>query len=56
MKTVGITDYKNQTPPWKKFPTPVKNKKIFIIMGGAHLQCVHNHYAKFEHKKNENCW
>ena len=36
MKTIGVTDYTNQTPPmhlgWKKFlsSTPVKNVKIFI--------------------------
>ena len=59
MKTVGVTYYTNQTPPrhfgWKKClsSTPVKNEKIFIKcaqMGGAHLQCVNNHYAKFEYK------
>ena len=37
MKTVGVTDYTNQTPSthfgWKKWlsSTPVKNEKIFII-------------------------
>ena len=33
--------------------TPLKNKKILIKcsqIGGAHLQCVNNHYAKFEYK------
>ena len=33
--------------------TPVKMGKIFIKvhkMEGAHLQCVNNHYAKFEYK------
>ena len=27
-------------------------------IGGAHLQCVNNHYAKFEYKdiKTVNCW
>ena len=36
LKTVGVTDYTNQTTPthfgWKKClsPTPVKNRKIFI--------------------------
>ena len=35
-KTVGVTDYTNQTPPmhfrWKKIqsPTTVKNEKMFI--------------------------
>ena len=41
MKTVGVTDYTNQTTPmhfeWNK-------------INGAHLQCVNNHYAKFEYK------
>ena len=33
--------------------TPVKNGKIFIKCSkkeGAHLQCVNNHYIKFEYK------
>ena len=60
MKTVGVTDYTNLTPPMhfgrKKClsSTPVKNEKIFIsnvhIIGGAHLQYVNNHYAKFRYK------
>ena len=50
----------NQTPPtyfrWKTClrSTLVKNEKIFIKcaqMRGAHLQCVNNHYAKFENKE-----
>ena len=50
----------NQTPPtyfrWKTSlsSTLVKNEKIFIKcaqMRGAHLQCVNNHYAKFEKKE-----
>ena len=63
MKIVEVTYYTNQTPPthfgWKNVlrSTSVKNEKIFIKcaqngkMGGAHLQCVNNHYAKFENKK-----
>ena len=59
-KTVGITDYTNLTPPMhfgrKKClsSTPVKNKKHLSNVrkiGGAHLQCVNNHYAKFEYKR-----
>ena len=59
MKTVGVTDYTNQTPPmhfgWKKClsSTPVKNGKYLLNvhkMEGAHLQCENNHYAKFEYK------
>ena len=59
MKTVGVTDYTNQTSS-KHFgrkkclsSTPIKNKKILSNVhkvGRAHLQCVNNHYAKFEHK------
>ena len=57
-------NYTNQTPTmyfrWKTClsSTLVKNEKIFIKcaqMIGAHLQCVNNHYAKFENEKNENC-
>ena len=36
-----------------KFNSP-KNKKIFVKCAkivGAHLQCVNNHYAKFEYKE-----
>ena len=60
MKTVGVTDYTNQTHPthfgWKKCLSsiPVKKVKIFINcihkIGGAHLQCMNNHNAKFEYK------
>ena len=56
MKTFGGTDYTNQTPPthfrWLKMPirsTPVKNKNVHKI-GGAHLQCMNNQYAKFVYK------
>ena len=60
MKTVGVTDNTNQTPPthfgWKKSlnSTPVKMRKYLSNvhkMVGAHLQCVINHYAKFEYKR-----
>ena len=33
--------------------TPIKNEKKmkqFHKVGGAHLQCVNNHYVKFEYK------
>ena len=59
MKNVGVTDYANQTPSthfeWKKClsSTPAKYVKIFIKcaqIGGAHVQCMNNHYAKFEYK------
>ena len=60
MKTVGVTDYTNLTTPvhfeWKKClsSTPVKKKSKYLSnvhkMGGAYLQCVNNHYAKFEYK------
>ena len=52
MKTVGVTDYTNQTPPThygsKKClsSTPVKNEKILSNVhkiGDAHLQCMNNH-------------
>ena len=61
MKTAGVSDYTNQTTPNRHFgwikcinPTSLKNKKIFNNvhkMGGAYLQCVNNHYAKFENKE-----
>ena len=38
-----------------KFKTPKKYKKKRIEnvhkIGGAHLQCVNNYYAKFEYKR-----
>ena len=43
MKTVGVTDYTNLTPPMhfvrKKYlsSTPVKNKKIFIKCAQVHI-------------------
>ena len=60
MKTVGSTDYTNQTPPlhfgWKKClsSTPVKMLKYLSNVHkiqSVHLQCVANHYAKFEYKR-----
>ena len=59
IKIIGGTDYTNQTPSKhftennSKFKTP-KRTKIFMkvyIVGGAHLQCVNNHYAKYENKR-----
>ena len=59
MKTVGVTDYTNQTSPmhfgWKKClsSTSVKMLKYLLNVhkiGGVHLQCVNSHYAKFEYK------
>ena len=58
-KSVGVIDYTNQAPP-KHFglkkclsSTPLKNEKIFMKCAqnkSAHLQCMNNHYAKFEYK------
>ena len=65
MKTVGVKDYTNQTPPrhlgWKKClsSTPVKMWKYLSNVHkikGAHLQCVNNHYAKFEYKEMKTVW
>ena len=59
MKTVGVSDYINQTPPmhfrWKKClcSTPVKMLKYLSYVHkieGALFQCVNNHYVKFEYK------
>ena len=59
MKTAGVTDYTNQTHPkhfgWIKYrsPTDLKIRKYLPIvhkLGSAHLQCMNNHYAKFEYK------
>ena len=59
METVGVTDYTNKTPPmhfgWKKClsSSHVKMSKYLSTVhkiGGAHLLCVNNHYAKFEYK------
>ena len=60
MKTVGVTYYTNQAPPthfgWKKClsSTPVKIIKYLSNVhkiGGAHLQCMNNHKAKFDYKE-----
>ena len=58
MKSVGVTDYINQTPSkhfgWKNvyLQHPPEMKKIFMVhkIDGAHHQCVNNHYTKFEYK------
>ena len=63
MKTFEVTDYTNlaplkccrQTDRWEKYlsSTLIKNEKKmnqFHKVEGAHLQCVNNHYAKFEYK------
>ena len=59
MKTVGVTDYTNLTPIMhfgrKKClsSTPVKIGKYLSNVhkiGGAHLQRMNNHYAKFQYK------
>ena len=59
MKFFGVADYANQTPSkhfWTEkclSSTPRKNEKIFINVHklvGVHLQCVNNHYTKFEYK------
>ena len=58
-KTVGVTDYTNYTPKTirseknSKFNTRQKLRKYFSNehkIRDAHLQCVNNHYAKFEYK------
>ena len=64
MKTFRVTDYTNLAPlkcygwtdRWEKClgSTPIKNEKKTMKQSlkivGAHLQCVNNHYAKFEYK------
>ena len=58
MKTVGVTDFTNLTPPkhfgWKKglSSTPLIEKNLCNVhtIGGSHLQYVNNTYAKFEYK------
>ena len=60
MKTVGVTDYTNQTPPtdfrWKKClsSTPIKmwkySSNVYKI-GGAHLKCVSNHMQSLNIKE-----
>ena len=54
MKTAGITDKTNQTPP-KQFGWGKKSLKIRKYLsnvhkiGGAHVQCMNNHYAKLKY-------
>ena len=57
IKIAGVTDYTNQTPPkyftWIKClsKTALNNEKIFIKCAQiriTHVQCMNNHYAKFE--------
>ena len=60
MKTFEVTDYTNLsslkccgwTDRWEKClsSTPIKNEKKTHKIGGAHLQCVNIHYAKFEYE------
>ena len=60
MKTIGVQITKDRHPQafqMKKmsyqFNTPQKKRKYLSIMHKivfAHLQCVNNHYAKFEYK------
>ena len=62
MKTAGVTDYTNQTPSkhfeLKKCLSSRRPELIKIFLKCAqniectksHLQCVNNHYAKFEYK------
>ena len=59
MNTVGVTDYTNKAPPKHvgrkkcQSSTLVKNGKKYLFNVHkikAHLQCVNNHYAKFEYK------
>ena len=59
LKTAGVTDYTNQTPP-KHFrrknclrlnsSQKLENISNMHEIGGAHLQCMNNHYTKFEYK------
>ena len=59
MKTIGSyrlhkpdTPYAFQMEKMSKFNTRKKRKYLLKVhkMVGAHLQCVNNHYAKFEYK------
>ena len=47
-------EYKGMKTAWKcfKFNICQKSEKKWNLhkIGGAHLQCVNNHYAKFEYK------
>ena len=58
INSVGVTDYTNRHPlsiwneeKMSKFNS-LKIKRIFsnvIKIEGAHVQCMNNHYAKFEY-------
>ena len=59
LKTAVVTDYTNQKPLQhfrrKKLAKVKQLSKIRNIsnmheIGGAHLQCMNNHYSKFEYK------
>ena len=56
MKTAGVTDYINQTPPkyfgWIKCPSTKIQKYLSNVhkLEGVHLRCINNHYAKFEYE------
>ena len=59
MEIVGVTDYPNQTTSEhfmkikSKFKIPKMTKislNVYKILG-THLQCVNNHYAKFQYKR-----
>ena len=60
MKTAGDADFTNQTPTkhirMEKCLglTALKNKKKYLSnvhkIGGTHLQCMNNNYARFEYK------
>ena len=60
MNTVEVTYFTNKASPkhlgrkkMSKFNTQTKIEKYLLNvhkMVGAHLQCVYNHYAKFEYK------
>ena len=39
-----------------KFKTRKKYSSNVHKIGGAHLQCVNNHYAKFEYKEMKTVW
>ena len=59
MQIVGVTEYTKQTPSKhfteknSKLKTPKMKKNSWNVykIGGAHVQCVNNHYAKFEKKE-----
>ena len=50
MKTFGVTGYTNQTPSKHFFKKYLSSRNVYKI-AGTHLQCMNNHYAKFEYKK-----